>query len=32
MASIQFTDGFTIVPNSAGETAGENYLVIGAGG
>jgi hypothetical protein len=32
MASIQFTDGFTIVPNSAGETAGEYYLVIGAGG
>jgi hypothetical protein len=32
MALIQFTDGFTIVPNNAGVAAGEYYLVIGAGG
>jgi hypothetical protein len=32
MALIQFTDGFTIVPNNAGAAAGEYYLVIGAGG
>ena len=32
MASIQFTDGFTIVPNSAGVGAGEYYLLIGASG
>jgi hypothetical protein len=29
---IEFTGGFTIVPNSAGATAGEYYLVIGSGG
>jgi hypothetical protein len=32
MALIQFTDGFTIVPNSAGVGAGEYYLLIGAPG
>ena len=32
MALIEFTDGFTIVPNSAGTGAGEYYLLTGAGG
>ena len=32
MALIQFTDGFTIVPNSAGAGAGEYYLLTGAAG
>ena len=31
MALIEFTDGFTIVPNSAGVGAGEYYLLTGAG-
>ena len=32
MALIEFTDGFSIVPNSAGAGAGEYYLLTGAGG
>jgi hypothetical protein len=32
MALIEFTDGFTIVPNSAGTGAGEYYLLTGPGG
>ena len=31
MALIEFTDGFTIVPNSVGVGAGEYYLLTGAG-
>lgn len=32
MALIEFTNGLTIVPNSAGVGAGEYYLLTGAGG